>query len=541
MPTKSIKQKLQERYAKWTIYILIVFGILGVTGRLIFSEHLKLPEGDAVWTVSIEAQITNAEKGERFSLSPPWNTSQARIVSQTLQHTGMRQVRIKSDDVYKRWLVLQVTDPGDLTLYAEFNIHTSTIPKIHFVPAIQPLDPDKRSLYLSSEEKIDLTSLFITDLMKKISTHAKNNDELIKLIFNYTKNNLVKVDSGKNNDVAEIVLQTNKASTLGRVRAMVGLCRIADIPARIVSGFILEESLEAIPHYWLEVYNDTNWIPYDPEKGHAETLPGNFIAFSRGNSHILNPHNIDKFNVTYNIEQNYDLKGLNISTEKQLRDIFDLNRFPPDTRSNLSLLILLPLGALLTAFCRNFLGIRGYGTFTPTLLALAAVYADWIAALVLLIIVIALGLSGRSTMPDKLSRTPRLAIMFTIVVMSMLLGVSLMEYFKITPGGHVLLLPIVILTSLIDRFYSTADNDGIHIAIRRLAWTIVISILCYPIIKLESLGAFLLTYPETHFITLSLILMISTYKGKQLSEHSYFRWIREPSRSKKTSNETLTS
>lgn len=500
-----------------------------------------LSGGDTVWTISIEAQFTDAEKGDKISLSPPWNSSRSRVVSQKLQHTGMRLTRKSSGAIQKRSIVLQVMEPGDLSLYAEFNIHTSTKPQNHFSPIIQPLSEDKRALYLSSEEKINLASPGIINAVKVISVYAKNNDELIKMIFDYAKNNIVKVDSSENYNDAEIVLKTNKASALGRARAMVGLCRVAGIPARIVSGFILEESYEATPHYWLEVYKDTGWLPYDPEKGYTGIVPGNFIAFNRGDSLIVTPHNIDKYYVTYAIEQNYDLAGLNISTEKRLRDIFNLNRFPPDVRSNLGLLILLPLGTLITAFCRNLLGIRAYGTFAPTLLALAAVYADWVAALVLLIIVISLGLSGRSAMPDKLTRVPRLAIMFTIVVMSMMLGASLMEYFKVGPSGHVLLLPIVILTSLIDRFYSTADGDGIYIAIRRMAWTIVISLLCYPVLKLESLGTLLLTYPEAHFVTLSLILMISIYRGKKLSEYSVFNWISEPNKSKTITDETPTA
>ena len=188
----------------------------------------------------------------------------------------------------------------------------------------------------------------------------------------------------------------------------------------------------------------------------------------------------------------------------------------------------MPLGALITAFCRHFLGIRGYGTFTPTLLALSVVYAGWITALVLLSIVIALGLSGRAAMPDKLSRITRLAVVFTIVAMSMVLGVSLIEFFNININEHVMLLPIVILTSLIDRFYSTAEDYGIHIAMRRMIWTIVMGLMIYPILKLDSVGAFLLAYPETHFFTLSIILLLSMYNGMQLSEFTIFSWIKEP-------------
>jgi transglutaminase-like putative cysteine protease len=532
MPTKAIKQQLQERYTKWAIFMLIAIGILSITGRLFFSDSSTLPEGDAVWTIAIDARITGAEKGDNFNISPPWNSSQSRVVSQKIQHTGMRPVRIKGDGAQKRSIVLQVTHPGDLSFSAEFNIHISKIPQVDFSSITRPLDAERRELYLSSEEAIDLSSADVTNVLREISADATSKDEIIRKIFAYTNNKIIK-NPDATDDTAESVLRSHQATTLGRARTMVALCRAAGVPARIVSGFILVATHEALPHYWVDVYTDEQWVPYAPEKGYAEKLPGNFVAFNRGKHSIVGGKNIEKLNITYDIEQNYDLAAFDITTEKNFSDILNLNRFPPDTRSNLGLLLLLPLGALITAFSRNFIGIRSYGTFTPTLLALAAVYADWIAALVLLIIVVAMGISGRSAMPDKLTRVPRLAIMFTIVIMSMVLGVSLMEYFHINPGEHVILLPIVILTTLIDRFYSTVDDDGAYIAIKRLIWTILISFLCYPVLKLEMLSSLFLTYPEGHFITLSAILIISIYKGKQLSDFSIFYWIREPEKQKK--------
>ena len=45
----------------------------------------------------------------------------------------------------------------------------------------------------------------------------------------------------------------------------------------------------------------------------------------------------------------------------------------------------MPLGALLTAVLRTIIGIRTFGTFTPTLLALAFVYNDWRTGLVVFV------------------------------------------------------------------------------------------------------------------------------------------------------------
>ena len=527
MPTKFIKQRLQTRYIKWAVLVLIVLGTLGIIGRLSILEQLSLPEGDTVWTVTIKTQLKGAQKKGRVIISPPLSRPQIRIVSQKLQHTGMRLVRINRVDTQNRNIVLQVISPGDLTASAVFDIHIKRSPQINFSIINQPLDEEKRAIYLSSEDSINLTSPEIITLLDSLSKQATDNEELLEIIFLYANKSFVKDNNHINNGI-DVSLRTNKATALGRSRIMVALCRAAGIPARVITGLILEESVGAIPHNWLEVYSDNKWTPYDPERGYAEKIPGSYLVFNRDNNYIVTYQNIDDVKVTYNIQKNYDLTGLNIFPERRAIDILNFERFSPDARNNLGLLLLLPLGALITAFCRHFLGIRGYGTFTPTLLALSVVYAGWITALVLLSIVIALGLSGRAAMPDKLPRITRLAVVFTIVAISMVLGVSLIEFFNININEHVMLLPIVILTSLIDRFYSTAEDYGIHIAMRRMIWTIVMGLLIYPILKLDSVGAFLLAYPETHFFTLSIILLLSMYNGMQLSEFTIFSWIKEP-------------
>ncbi len=517
MPTKALKQQLEGQYTKWVVLAFICISILALTGRLFLTDKTILGSNDTVWTVTIDATIKSAQEGERYIISPPWPTAHANLVSQTLQHTGMRQIRVKSEDILKRHIVLQVKKTGDINLSAEFNIHYNKTGDPDFRQTIPPLDENKRSRYLQLDYA-DKSGLQNPASITGSLLHSSADDKSIarKLFFHTSSK-----DFRPN-------LQDDPVTPSIRSQAMVRLCRTAGIPARVISGFILEDTSESGPYHWVEVYFDDAWHTFDPGKGQSESVPDNYVPFSRGDVNIIRSEHMDKATVSYALERNYDLESLNIRTNKRLTDVFNLQRFPPDTRNNLSLLLLLPLGVLVTAICRNMMGIRAYGTFTPVLLTLAAIYADWIAALVLLMIVVSMGLSGRSIMPDKLTRIPRMAIMFTIVVMSMVLGVSLMDYFKINPGEHVVLLPIVILTTLIDRFYSTADESGGYIAIRRMLWTIVIGLLCYPLLKLDAVGKVLLAYPELHFLTLAAVLMISMYKGKKLSDFTLFKWIKEP-------------
>jgi hypothetical protein len=87
----------------------------------------------------------------------------------------------------------------------------------------------------------------------------------------------------------------------------------------------------------------------------------------------------------------------------------------------------------------------------------------------------------------------------------------------------VVLLPIVVLTSIVDRFYSVADDDGTRNAMLRLWWTIFVALGCVLVFKWQSLGRRLLVHPELHFITLGFILLLGLYGGKRVTDLNFFK------------------
>jgi len=529
MPIKVIKQRYQNQYINWVIVAMLVLGLLGITARFLLRLGPQVPGGDQVWTLSISAEAKHAKKNDRIRVSPPINTPFNHVIAQKLQHTGMRIERKRDKGRQSMDILFSVTTPGSIYLNAEFTIHQRSAAQVQVNVPSSGMDPDTRSLYLQSTPEMDLESYEVTGVIKKLAARAKDREQLADLIHEYVHKNIIKGPI-ISSDTAENVLHKKRAGSLGRARAMVALCRAAAIPARIVTGFILEETLDLQPHYWVETHDESGWIPFDPDKGYARSLPKNYLPVNRDSVNIVSSEKIAGMVTGYELEQVYDYTGLNLSRDRRVTDILDLERFPPATRATFATLLMMPLGALLTAFSRSLLGIRCYGTFTPTLLALAAVYADKTTVFVLFVIVITIALTGRSFMPDKLSRVPRLSVVFTIVAMSMVFGISLMDYFNYNPEAHVVLLPIVIVTSLIDRFYGALDEHGITIAIRRLGWTAVVGIMCYFVLRLEGVGYWILSYPEAHFITLAAILSLTLYTRKPLSKLKYFSWIAEPKR-----------
>jgi hypothetical protein len=190
----------------------------------------------------------------------------------------------------------------------------------------------------------------------------------------------------------------------------------------------------------------------------------------------------------------------------------------------LALILLMPLGALVTCAFRNIVGLKTSGTFTPTLLALSFVFADWKTGIVILVTAVTLGIATRYVVDRwRLLMLPRLSIMLTLVVLCMVFGISALEYLRVTPGSQAVLLPMVILTMLVERFYLTTQEDGTGAAVQHLLGTILVGVCCYLVLRWETVAQLLLAYPEAHFFTVAVMILIGRYTGYQLLEPFRFR------------------
>ena len=190
----------------------------------------------------------------------------------------------------------------------------------------------------------------------------------------------------------------------------------------------------------------------------------------------------------------------------------------------LSLILLLPLGALIACVFRNVIGLKTSGTFAPMLLALSFVFADWRTGVTILAAVVVLGLGTRNLLDRlRLLMMPRLSVMLTLVVCCIVLGVSLLDYVRWTPGPDAVLLPMVILTMLVERFYVTTQEDGPRVAVQHLAGSLLVGTACYLVFCWDAVGRLFFTYPEMHLFVVAVLIAVGRYTGYQLLEMWRFR------------------
>jgi hypothetical protein len=304
-----------------------------------------------------------------------------------------------------------------------------------------------------------------------------------------------------------------------------------NIPARLVTGFEIKQTSKATPRVWVEVFYKQRWVPFDTENGYSQTLPADYVPVRRGGATIVRPvaATIKPDGERYSIRRLPTDPSVAASETPHPLQILNLERLPVPMHTVLKILLLLPFAALITTIMRNVIGLGTFGTFSPALLAMSFIYADWKIGLLILLIVITVGLFGRSVLERlRLLMVPRLSIILTMVVLCVVFTLSTLYYIFPMISAQAVLLPLVIMTMLIERFHVTVEEDGVVYAMQLTLGTAVVAALCYAVLVWPRMGDFVLVYPEAHLFTIAVFVLLGRYAGYRLTELWRFRDLVEP-------------
>jgi len=519
----------------WAILILLVLGI----GFLIVRLNLDLEAGDSDYRLTYTADF-HARKPDGRAIVPdvrllaafPETTRFCHVFEQEIDAPEMELVRTRVHTAANRKdVVLRTTKTGQLHCSISFRIQLDRKGDWRQNTSELSLTPKERTTYLADSKGMTATDTKAQEMVNRLRDNHPKPQELVDLIFRECIREIEPVGE-LGPDTGNDALHNQKGSPLGRARAFATLCRAAKIPARLVTGFEIKKGKNIRPRTWVEVYAADprkpaveRWLPYDPENGSLHALDYNIVPVRRDSIELIRATNSTDLVTSYSIE------GIPPATRTAL-GILDLRRLPGKLHEPVKVVLILPIGALFTALVRTIIGIRTFGMFSPTLLALAFVYNDWQSGLCIFFVVIITGFVSRTLLDRlKLLLVPRLGIILTMVVMLMVLGISVMNYFDWAPAGKTVLLPMVILTNLVERFYVTSEEDSLFQAMRLLISTMFVALAIYLLLSSPNLGNLLFYYPELHFFTVVALILMGRYTGYRLTELVRFCDLVHPSAS----------
>jgi hypothetical protein len=204
---------------------------------------------------------------------------------------------------------------------------------------------------------------------------------------------------------------------------------------------------------------------------------------------------------------------ITIPSEATGGSILDLTRLPETMQESVVLMLLLPLGGLVTVIARKLLRVPTLGYFTASLLAISFTHTGWKTGSLVFLLVATVGISGRTLLQQlKLVKLPRLNLVLVTVVLCLTLAVSWFDHLGWNPGARAVILPMVSLTMMIERFHVTVEEKGYGCGTERLAGTLGVALGCLALFSLPAVQRTFLTFPETEFFVASALMLAGRYR-----------------------------
>lgn len=385
-----------------------------------------------------------------------------------------------------------------------------------------------KSPYLIATDLIQVGNQQILKTLDELSITAETDPVLaIRTIYNFLTDEIKNTNfSGKTD--ALTTLKLGRASCNGKSRLLVAMLRSVGIPARLVGGIILRSGEKTVTHQWAEVSLAGLWVPLDPTNSHFAELPENYLIFYYGDEPFFRRTANINFRYSFNIEQKLYPRESNFSG-LAAHPLNIMNAWSLFSQSGLSLdllriILMIPVGAVVTIIFRNVIGIRTFGTFLPALIASAFRGSGLFWGLITFSGIILIGAAIR-TILDRLhiTHTPKLTILLVFVVLALLtisaLGVSL-DNLDIARAN---IFPLALMAITIERFALTAEESGTREALTIFANTIITVFFCYIVINSFFLQTFVLAFPETLLLVICAGLYFGNWIGLRVTELIRFK------------------
>jgi transglutaminase-like putative cysteine protease len=318
-------------------------------------------------------------------------------------------------------------------------------------------------------------------------------------------------------------LRAKGGSSAGRARLLVALCRNRGVPARLVTGLVLDGDGQRMPHYWAEAWVNNYWLPMDPVSGRfgKRRFPRHYLVLNVGDEDVVRGRDTS-FQFAFTVEQ------LDVSSDEDAPvqggsgfwKRLSLYRLRPAEQQLVRFLLLLPLAALIVSLFRTFIGLPTFGTFAPALMGMAFLDLSIMPWGMAIFLVLVLSGWGLRRLLDRLHllQVPRVAALLTLLVLMLVVGIVVAAQVGLPATSYFGLLPLVILTHLIERFWMVETEDGAAASFKTLAGTFVVAITVSVALSPPAVGTWMFRYPETTGVILAALLLLGRYTGYRLSE-----------------------
>ncbi len=321
--------------------------------------------------------------------------------------------------------------------------------------------------------------------------------------------------------------QQKGGDAAGRARLLVALCRAREIPARVITAINLRDDGPPAFHHWAEAWiqetpeNPGSWMPADPTFGHYghRNWPQTYLVVRLDDEPLVRGPGADA-KVTVMAEPLVDRPAADDPPVRAFWRAISFASLPPAEQHLVRFVLVLPLGAFVVGFFRVVVGTKTFGVFTPALLGL--IFRDTRAlpwGLGIFAGTVVVGWVFRKTLDRySLLMVPRTAILLTMVCVFLLSVVNLTAKAGVHITSYVALFPLVILTHMVERFWTVEVEDGTWSAFKTLLGSIFVAIAVALAVGPEAVSRWFFRFPETLLVVVAALLVLGRYTGYRLTE-----------------------
>ena len=196
----------------------------------------------------------------------------------------------------------------------------------------------------------------------------------------------------------------------------------------------------------------------------------------------------------------------------------------------LVLLLLFPITATIVATFRHIIGLRGFGVYTPAVLAVAFISLGIMKGLLLFFVVFITVLIGRPLVNwARLQYLPRTALLLWFVSSVMFALFLFSPYLPIPDLSTVGIFPLLMLILLSEHFLEAQLFGKLTQAMQLTGETLVLAIASALFMRTFEVQKFVIIYPEITMVAVLVVnVLVGKYTGLRISEFFRFKPIIDP-------------
>lgn len=485
---------------------LVVVGLLTAWLRHVETGMPFLPgEQKQVWVVEARVDFTAENGPVLLSLNLPEDPPGFRVLMEQTASPGYG-FSIVEHDGHRRgeWSVRRAS--GRETLYYKIQV----VPDRSIQEAAGRVEPSTEQAVFWTEPEATAAEQLLESVRARSSTPESLTRELIR-----------ELNAPAPSQHAALLLGGHS-----RINLLKQLLMQAQIPVRVSRGLVLEDARrnQSLTSF-IEIHTGGRWLLFDPVTG-IQGLSDNMLIWQRGARSLVDLMGGSGAQVSFSmIRQTVPARELaETHMDDGLFGLLSIYRLPIEEQSVFKLLMVLPIGALITVFMRIMVGLRTSGTFMPMLIALAFLQTSLLPGLLSFISIVGIGLLLRGYLSRlNLLLVARIATIIVIVIF-IIAAMSLIGYrLGFNTGMTLTFFPIIIIAWTIERMSILWEEEGPWEVLIQGGGSLIVAILAFLFMQASLVGHLSFNFPELNLVVIALLLLMGQYTGYRLLELRRFR------------------